>query len=147
LIDRLRWHQYFTSLIESKDIRGHNFEGLIAGLYDGELTKRGVRGDLKIGDKVISVKTLNNKYERPVLGSIKKSLSKEQIDRIEQEKKTIRDIFDTKSGEDEEFKREIWDASFVRGDNKIDYFLISYFVEPSKESSGTIFIFIFSRNN
>jgi hypothetical protein len=157
LIDKLRWNEYFNSLISAKEIRGHNFEGLIAGLYEGEFTRRGERGDLKIGaeKKVVSVKSLNNKSESVVLGSIFKSLSDEQKEelKIKNEKgevtgyRSISTVFakDTRVKGEEDFRRSIWDAAFG-GNNNVDYFLIAYFVEAdnTKGTSGTIFIYIFT---
>lgn len=157
LIDKLRWNQYFNSLIMSKEIRGHNFEGLIAGLYDGEFTKPGERGDLEIGadKKIISVKSLNDKNESVVLGSIFNSLSDEQRQKLEirNEKgeilgyRSISTVFGKKTRieSEEDFRRSIWDAAFG-GKNNVDYFLIAYFVEADndKGTSGTIFIYIFT---
>jgi hypothetical protein len=144
-IDRLRWNQYFKSLIMSKEIRGHNFEGLIAGLYDGEFTKPGERGDLKIGDekKVVSVKSLNDSSQSPVLGSVYDSLNREQL--VQVGDRSIHTIFKNKISGEEEFRKGIWEAGFG-GSNKVDYFLIAYFTEPSERSSGTIFIYIFSND-
>lgn len=72
LHDKLRFADYFDSLLSEKEIRGHNFEGLIAGLFGGELsTSKTSRYDVKIGDRLISIKFLNDKSETPVLGSIK----------------------------------------------------------------------------
>jgi len=58
LHDQLRFADYFDSLLTSKDTRGHNFEGLIAGLFGGSLTKRGSRSDVTIDDTEWSVNLL-----------------------------------------------------------------------------------------
>jgi hypothetical protein len=140
-IDRLRWNQYFNSLIMSKEIRGHNFEGLISGLYDGQFTIPGQRGDLIIDGKSVSVKSLNDQTESPVLGSVYDSLSPEQLRQIGD--RSIHNLYTEKVREEEDLRKEIWEAGF-KGRNNVDYFLIAYFVEPSERTSGTIFIYIFS---
>jgi len=127
----------------SKEIRGHNFEGLIAGLYDGKFTIPGERGDLIIDDKIVSVKSLNDSSQSPVLGSVYDSLNREQL--VQVGDRSIHTIFKNKISGEEEFRKGIWDAGFG-GSNKVDYFLIAYFTEPSERSSGTIFIYIFSND-
>ena len=146
-IDKLRWNQYFTSLMQSKEIRGHNFEGLIAGLYGADFTKPGDRGDLEIesegGKKiVVSVKSLDSKSESPVLGSVFDSLSDEQKTQIGLNR-TIQQVYNQNINDEEDLRRSIWESGFG-GDNRVDYFLIAYFVEPSKKSKGRIFIHIFT---
>ena len=146
-IDKLRWNQYFTSLMESKEIRGHNFEGLIAGLYGAKFTKPGERGDLEIESesgadkKIISVKSLNSKSESPVLGSVFDSLSEDQIKRING--RSIQQVYNQNKQDEEDLRESIWQSGFG-GKNHVDYFLIAYFTEKTKKSSGTIFINIFS---
>ena len=78
LHDQLRFADYFDSLLTSKDTRGHNFEGLIAGLFGGELTRRGTRSDVIINGEGWSVKFVNSKSESPVLGSIKSALDRQR---------------------------------------------------------------------
>lgn len=140
-IDKLRWNQYFNSLIASKEIRGHNFEGLIAGLYDGKFTIPGQRGDLIIEEKAVSVKSLNDETQSPVLGSVYNSLSEDQLTQLGD--RSIHELFKNPKKDEEELRKSIWDVSFG-GENIVDYFLIAYFIEPSVKSSGTIFIYIFS---
>ena len=80
--DKVRFADYFDSLLSSKDIRGHNFEGCLCGLYGGELNKRGGRWDITIGDKNYSVKFVDGPNERVQLGSYK-SYMKGYEDQIE----------------------------------------------------------------
>jgi hypothetical protein len=80
--DKVRFADYFDSLLSSKDIRGHNFEGCLCGLYGGELNKRGGRWDITIGDKNYSVKFVDGSNERVQLGSYK-SYMKGYEDQIE----------------------------------------------------------------
>lgn len=67
--DKVRFVDYFDSLIKSKDIRGHNFEGTVCGLYGGELSERGEKWDLKINGETWSVKMVNSGSERIEIGS------------------------------------------------------------------------------
>jgi hypothetical protein len=82
--DKVRFADYFDSLLSSKDIRGHNFEGCLCGLYGGDLNKRGGRWDITIGDKNYSVKFVDGPGERVQLGSYKSYLSSysEQIENL-----------------------------------------------------------------
>ena len=80
--DKVRFSDYFDSLLSSKDIRGHNFEGCLCGLYGGDLNKRGGRWDITIQGKNYSVKFVDSPNERVQLGSYKSYLSEFQ-DEIE----------------------------------------------------------------
>ena len=76
--DKVRFTDYFDSLLSSKDIRGHNFEGCLAGLYGGELNKRGGRWDITINGRNYSVKFVDGPGERVQLGSYKSYLTEYQ---------------------------------------------------------------------
>lgn len=83
--DKVRFKDYFDSLLKSKDSRGHNFEGTLAGLYDGDLSERGEKWDITIEDKTWSVKFIDNASKAPEIGSFNKvimnaSKRKEQND-------------------------------------------------------------------
>lgn len=82
--DKVRFADYFDSLLSSKDIRGHNFEGCLCGLYGGDLNQRGGRWDITIGDKNYSVKFVDGPGERVQLGSYKSYLNSysEQIESL-----------------------------------------------------------------
>ncbi len=142
LHDQLRFADYFDSLLTSKDTRGHNFEGLIAGLFGGSLTKRGSRSDVTIDDTEWSVKFVNNKSESPVLGSIKASLDRQQkmVDKFNKGKRTgkkvsllqrigSRGVVDVFKSNDESLKDEVFKLAF-RGTNG---FIIGY---PDRNSNG-----------
>lgn len=73
--DKVRFKDYFDTLLSDKDSRGHNFEGTLAGLFDGELSKRGEKWDVTIDDKTWSVKFIDHGAKAPELGSYLKSLS------------------------------------------------------------------------
>lgn len=126
LHDKLRFYDYFNSLLNSKDIRGHNFEGLIAGLFGGELTKRGSKSDVIIGETFWSVKFLNGGYEKPVLGSVKSSLDAELKSIVENEYKSIYELF---VSDNMMLKRNVFDSVFAG----ITGFIIAYSNENNTE--------------
>lgn len=72
--DKVRFKDYFDSLLRSKDIRGHNFEGTLAGLYDGELSRRGEKWDMTIDNETWSVKFINQPSKVPELGSFNNAI-------------------------------------------------------------------------
>ena len=73
--DKVRFMDYFDSLIKGKDTRGDNFEGLLAGFYDGELKPRGHKYDVIIDGKNWSVKFLDSPGKQPQIGSYKNALA------------------------------------------------------------------------
>lgn len=75
--NKVRMYDYLRRLLKSKTIRGDSFEGLIAGLYDGELSdSKSSKYDIIIDNYRISVKFLDSIGERPVLGNIKSDIKK-----------------------------------------------------------------------
>lgn len=69
LQDKVRFVDYFDSLLSAKEVRGHNFEGFVAGLYDGELSKPGEKYDLTIDGKTWSLKFVDHASKAPEIGS------------------------------------------------------------------------------
>ena len=69
--DKVRFSDYFDSLLEDKDVRGHNFEGFVCGLFDGQLSTRGAKYDLTIDGKRYSVKFVDHKAKAPEVGRFK----------------------------------------------------------------------------
>lgn len=69
--DKIRFSDYFDSLLEDKDVRGHNFEGFVCGLFDGQLSTRGAKYDLTIDGKRYSVKFVDHKAKAPEVGRFK----------------------------------------------------------------------------
>ena len=69
--DKVRFSDYFDSLLEDKDVRGHNFEGFVCGLFDGKLSTRGAKYDLTIEGKRYSVKFVDHKAKAPEVGRFK----------------------------------------------------------------------------
>lgn len=115
--DRVRFSDYFDSLLNNKDIRGHNFEGFLCGVYGGVLNTRGGKYDITVGNKNLSVKFYDSEDERIVLGSYKSILQdyKEQID----EYGGVGKIFQS---DDELLKEEIWEII----SEDVDGWLIAY---------------------
>jgi len=130
--DKLRFDDYFDSLLTSKDIRGFNFEGLVAGLFNGKIQPHGSRSDvvLETGERC-SIKFLDNKSESPVLGSIYNSIKYNSniISRIGDRR--IFDVFYDMNDEEEDLRNDIFDLSF----NGVDLFLIAY---PDNKSMNII---------
>ena len=69
--DKIRFSDYFDSLLEDKDVRGHNFEGFVCGLFGGQLSTRGSKHDLTIDGKRYSVKFVDHKSKAPEVGRFK----------------------------------------------------------------------------
>jgi len=71
--DKVRFIDYFDNLLNDEDTRGHNFEGLVCGLFNGELsTNKSSKYDLIINNKIkCSVKFTNNYGESPTIGRFK----------------------------------------------------------------------------
>lgn len=80
--DKVRFKDYFDSLIKSKDSRGHNYEGTVAALYNGELSTRGEKWDLVIDNKTWSVKFIDKPSKAPEIGSFKKVIKENNLDNI-----------------------------------------------------------------
>ena len=129
LHDKLRFNDYFNSLLVSKDIRGFNFEGLIAGLFNGWVQPAGSRADviLETGERC-SVKFIDSKGEAPVLASLKSIMNDDILNRIGNRR--IFDVFKTISKKEEDLRSKIFDMAF--GD--IDLFLIGYPDEQNEPS-------------
>lgn len=132
LHDKLRFNDYFNSLLKSKDIRGFNFEGLIAGLFNGSVQRPGLRDDVKLKTgESCSVKFIDSKSESPVLASLKNAMTPEILAEIGNRR--IYDVFNTISVEEESLRSKIFDLAF----GEIDLFLIGY---PDKQTSPNYII-------
>lgn len=104
--DKIRFSDYFDSLLEDKDVRGHNFEGLIAGLFGGRLSTRGAKYDLTIGDKRYSVKFVDHKNKAPEIGRFKSIITSDpSLDEEVRNAGGLTRVF--KSG-NSALKRRIW---------------------------------------
>jgi hypothetical protein len=122
--DKVRFSDYFDSLLSSKDIRGHNFEGCLCGLYGGDLNKRGGRWDITINGKNYSVKFVDGPGERVQLGSYKSYLKEyeEQIESLG----GIGKLFRIRNSK---LKTDIWNkivGSTPSSPSEIDGWIIAY---------------------
>ena len=80
LHDKIRFKDYYDSLIHSKDSRGHNFEGLVVGLFGGELNTRGSKADATIDGQRLSIKFIDNPSKAPELGSYREAFYPKKLD-------------------------------------------------------------------
>lgn len=71
LHDKVRFNDYFDSLLNSKDSRGHNFEGFVVGIFNGAFTTRGAKPDVTINNKNYSVKFIDKPTKAPEVGRFK----------------------------------------------------------------------------
>jgi hypothetical protein len=104
--------------LKSKDTRGFNFEGLLCGLFGGNLAGRGLKYDLTINRKRYSVKFIDNSTKAPELGSYK-NVQDEWIGERIIEKGGLTRIFQSN---DLELKEQIWNIV----SEKIDGWIIAY---------------------
>lgn len=118
--DRVRFCDYFESLMENKDIRGHNFEGLVCGLFGGELAPRGAKYDLTIDDKKYSVKFVDGASKAPELGRYKKSVENEDVYSDIMDVGGLTELF--KSDNNLHVKKRIWD--YITPD--VDGWILAY---------------------
>jgi len=120
LHDRIRFSDYFDSLLEDKDVRGHNFEGLVAGLFGGVLSTRGAKWDLTINGLKYSVKFVDHKSKAPEIGRYKALIqSNRELDYKVMEAKGITRVF---KSTDTSLKSEVW--NLVSRD--IDGWILAY---------------------
>jgi hypothetical protein len=78
--DKIRIIDYLNSLLESKEIRGDNFEGFIAGLFGGVIsTSKSSKHDVTIKNVDWSIKYTEFGDFRPVIGNFKNILSKSNV--------------------------------------------------------------------
>jgi len=120
LHDRIRFSDYFDSLLEDKDVRGHNFEGLVAGLFGGELSERGSKWDLTNNGLKYSVKFVDHKSKAPEIGRYKSLITANAtLDNKVLQARGITRVFQF---EDDQLKREVWDLVSLN----IDGWILAY---------------------
>ena len=109
--DKARFAYYFKSLLSSKDTRGDNFEGFLAGVYYGKLSKPQSKFDVTIEGLTWSVKFIDKPFKAPEIGSFEKELSHELKQNIHLKSKYdsygLREIFKS-SGTT--LKEQVWEA-------------------------------------
>lgn len=118
--DRVRFADYFDSFLKSTDIRGHNFEGLICGFFDGKLAEsKSSKFDLTIKDKRYSVK-FNLPGNAPEVGKFKDIIKKNNLDDIVNKYGGLPSLFANDKLDD--LKKKIWDIITV----DIDAWILGY---------------------
>ena len=127
--DKIRFNDYYNSLLMGKDSRGHNFEGLVAGLFDGNLTQRGAKADVEIEGKRLSVKFIDNQSKAPELGSYRNVIEKTPLNDYVVKLNGLTNIFKMNNSEIlydgytiGNLKEDLW-AGISRG---VDEWLIAY---------------------
>lgn len=107
--DKVRFIDYFDSLLSSKETRGHNFEGTIAGLFNGTLSKPGEKWDVVIENKTWSVKFVDESWKAPEIGKYKDSIKVNNLTREIEQYKGITNLFKVHDDDyAEELKNEVW---------------------------------------
>lgn len=114
--DKVRFVDYFDSLINSKETRGHNFEGTIAGLYNGELSEPGEKWDVSIEGQTWSVKFIDTSSKAPEIGRYKKIITDNNLIKSVDKYNGLTKIF--RISNDiyvDMLKEEIWDSVISHG--------------------------------
>lgn len=120
LHDRIRFSDYFDSLLEDKDVRGHNFEGLVCGLFGGDLSLRGAKWDVTLDGSKYSVKFVDNKGKAPEIGRFKYLIeSKTKLNEAVIAAGGLTRVF---KSDDKRLKKRIWNVISTQ----IDGWLLSY---------------------
>jgi hypothetical protein len=105
--DKIRFVDYFSSLfIIEKEVRGHNFEGFISGIYGGELSKPGSKWDVVIEGENWSVKYDEDK--RPEIGSFLSKINVAGLTDEVQNHGGLTKIFQDMSPELNDLKDKLW---------------------------------------
>lgn len=106
--DKVRFNDYFDSLINDKDSRGHNFEGTLCGLFNGELSKRGEKWDIILNNLTWSIKFIDNPSKAPEIGSFNKALNDKNYKYQVENEKGLTNLF--RKSEDQELKENVFDV-------------------------------------
>ena len=115
--DKVRFVDYFDSLLTNKEIRGHNFEGFIAAVYNGQLSEQmDSRYDVIIKDKTWSIKFVNGPMESPEIGSFKDSLSYNNLFNSEIDMFNLKKLVQSEGGlvqmfqkADRDIRKSVWE--------------------------------------
>lgn len=135
LKNKLRFEDYLNSLLGETDDsgdkanRGFDFEGLIAGFFDGEIsTDPKSKYDVTIGDDKHSVKFLNGPGENPTLTTITSIYDLDSVKKLNNyEELKERGLFDIFSVGDnvQEMSKDIRKVLKI-GFGNVDYFTVGY---------------------
>ena len=105
--NKVRFRDYFDSLINSKDSRGHNYEGTLCGLHNGELSKRGEKWDMTLNNKTWSVKFVDNPSKAIQIGSYKGEFKNKQY--LEEKINHVGGLTRLFKTDETELKKEVFD--------------------------------------
>jgi hypothetical protein len=76
-VNKMRMKDYINRIVKYKEIRGHSFEGLMCGIYNGELNKdKSGSWDYRVDIGTVEQKYIEDDGESPVIGGYKTVLSK-----------------------------------------------------------------------
>lgn len=107
--DKARFVDYFDSLITSKETRGHNFEGFLAGIYNGDLSKPGSKYDIIIDDLTWSVKFVDNPSKAPEIGSFQIPLKEQRIDNLVADAGGLTNLFKDTEKRLFKLRKNVWE--------------------------------------
>jgi hypothetical protein len=110
--DKVRFKDYFESLLKDKDSRGHNFEGTLAGLFNGKLSRRGEKWDITIDEKTWSVKFLESGSKAPEIGRFETLLTDADLEYEVESEGGLTWLFQV--GPDD-LKKEVWEEVISSG--------------------------------
>jgi hypothetical protein len=106
--DKVRFKDYFDSLINDKDSRGHNFEGTLCGLFNGKLSKRGEKWDIILNDLTWSIKFIDIPSKAPEIGSFNKALEDKNYKYQVEDVGGLTRLF--RESENQELKEKVFDV-------------------------------------
>jgi len=76
-VNKMRMKDYINRIVKFKEIRGHSFEGLMCGIYNGELnTDKSGSWDYRVDIGTVEQKYIEDDGESPVIGGYKNVFSK-----------------------------------------------------------------------
>jgi len=75
VVNRMRLKDYIVRVLKYKEVRGHNIEGLMCGLFNGKLNdKKSGEWDYVVPEGTVEQKYVEDISESPVIGSYKSVL-------------------------------------------------------------------------
>jgi hypothetical protein len=75
-VNKMRMENYIDRIVKYKEIRGHAIEGLMCGLYNGNLnTSQSGSWDYSVAPGTVEQKYIEDEGESPVIGGYKQVLT------------------------------------------------------------------------
>lgn len=137
----IRFIDYFDSLISSKDIRGHCYEGTLAGLYGGKLSKRGNKWDMLLNGEKWSIKFSDFPNKAIEIGRYGRKIKKSDSDLYEEIIKIggLNSLFKwNKDNSKDELKERTIEIMFTGEYTKGGGWIISYLDNSSDSKTDVI---------